>query len=90
MTAYQLPVKAILSPQQLEWFQSSETRQNILSYIQNLNEAVVGVKLDDECSESNVRAASVSHKAGLELSGCQSYRPHPGASRIHRKRYAPC
>ncbi|TFY53544.1 hypothetical protein EVJ58_g9396, partial [Rhodofomes roseus] len=46
------PRKVILSKEQLEHFQASKTHQDIVAYIQSLNEAVVGVKLTDECSES--------------------------------------
>ncbi|KAM6495267.1 Phosphotyrosyl phosphatase activator [Amanita muscaria] len=52
MTTYQPPSKAILTSEQLEWFQTSQTRQDILTYIESLNEAVVNVKLNDECDMS--------------------------------------
>lgn len=52
--AFQVPQKAILSPDQLQAFQTSATRQQVVSYIESLNEAVVGVKLSDECPESPV------------------------------------
>lgn len=52
----QVPQKAILSPAQLEAFQTSETRQQILSFIDNLNNSVVGAKLTDPCTESQVRS----------------------------------
>ncbi|KAK2462628.1 hypothetical protein APHAL10511_005361 [Amanita phalloides] len=49
MTEYHAQLqKAILSNEQLEWFQTSRTRQDIVSYIELLNEAVVNVKLTDE------------------------------------------
>ncbi|KAJ7591543.1 Phosphotyrosyl phosphatase activator, partial [Mycena floridula] len=47
-----LPLKSILSPGQLEWFQTSATRQQVVSYIEALNESIVGVKLGDDCPES--------------------------------------
>ncbi|KNZ74755.1 Serine/threonine-protein phosphatase 2A activator 2, partial [Termitomyces sp. J132] len=50
--AFIAPHKAILLPEQLQYFQTSKTRQEILSYIEALNDAVAGVKLLDECSQS--------------------------------------
>ncbi|EGO01354.1 hypothetical protein SERLA73DRAFT_179537 [Serpula lacrymans var. lacrymans S7.3] len=44
--------KHILVPNQLAAFQSSDTHKAIVSYIETLNEAVVGAKLTDQCSES--------------------------------------
>lgn len=49
------PRKVILTKQQLEVFQASRTHEDIVSCIETLNEAVVGVKLTDECAESPVR-----------------------------------
>ncbi|KAF9446465.1 Phosphotyrosyl phosphatase activator [Macrolepiota fuliginosa MF-IS2] len=49
---FQQPRKFILIKDQLEWFQTSETHKKIISYIETLNEAVVGVKLADPCEES--------------------------------------
>jgi len=46
------PRKVILSKEQLEHFQVSQAHQDIVAYIQSLNDAVVGVKLADECSAS--------------------------------------
>ncbi|KZT65205.1 Phosphotyrosyl phosphatase activator [Daedalea quercina L-15889] len=46
------PRKVILSKEQLEHFQASDTHRDIVAYIQTLNEAVVGVKLTDACAES--------------------------------------
>jgi serine/threonine-protein phosphatase 2A activator len=46
------PQKAILSPAQLEWFQTSETHKTVISYIETLNEVIVGAKLSDQCEES--------------------------------------
>ncbi|PPQ69047.1 hypothetical protein CVT26_003756, partial [Gymnopilus dilepis] len=51
-SSFQVPRKAILSKEQLEYFQQSQTHKDIVSYIETLNEAVVGVKLTDECSSS--------------------------------------
>ena len=44
--------KAILTHDQLAWFQSSTTRNHILDYIQALNDAIVNVKLTDDCPSS--------------------------------------
>ncbi|KAK7022943.1 Serine/threonine-protein phosphatase 2A activator 2 [Paramarasmius palmivorus] len=50
---YHPPAKAILTPAQLEWFQSSSgTYKTVIGYIETLNEAVVGVKLSDPVDES--------------------------------------
>jgi serine/threonine-protein phosphatase 2A activator len=54
--SYRAPTKYILSKEQLEAFQSSGTHQAIVTYIETLNEAVVGIKLTDECTASEVRA----------------------------------
>lgn len=40
--------KAILTHDQLAWFQSSHTRDHILAYILALNDAVLNVKLTDD------------------------------------------
>ncbi|KAG6810618.1 hypothetical protein H0H92_011086 [Tricholoma furcatifolium] len=50
--SFRIPQKAILLPEQLQYFQTSKTHQEIISYIETLNNAVVGVKLSDECSQS--------------------------------------
>ncbi|KAJ7151700.1 Phosphotyrosyl phosphatase activator [Mycena filopes] len=50
--AFQIPSKAILTPSQLEYFQTSSTHTDILTYINALNDSVVGVKLSAECSQS--------------------------------------
>ena len=52
------PRKAILTKEQLEHFQASQTHRDIVAYIQTLNEAVVGVKLTDEVPISPVRKSS--------------------------------
>ncbi|KAF4613156.1 hypothetical protein D9613_010808 [Agrocybe pediades] len=49
---YQKPRKAILSKEQLEYFQQSNTHKEIVSYVETLNESVVGSKLTDDCSTS--------------------------------------
>ncbi|KAF8578827.1 Phosphotyrosyl phosphatase activator [Ramaria rubella] len=52
-SSYNVPRKAILTKEQLESFQDSETHGNIVNYIKILNESVVGVKLGDECTASS-------------------------------------
>ncbi|KAG8829762.1 Serine/threonine-protein phosphatase 2A activator 2 [Serendipita sp. 399] len=49
---FEPPTKAILSPHQLEQFQTSQTHASVVAYIQRLNDAVTGVKLRDSCFES--------------------------------------
>ena len=51
----QVPKKEILLPDQLTWFQTSEAHKAVVSYIEVLNNSVIGVKLTDECSKSPVR-----------------------------------
>ncbi|KAF8179868.1 Phosphotyrosyl phosphatase activator [Pholiota molesta] len=50
---YQVPRKAILSKEQLQHFQQSKAHNDVVSYIETLNNAVIGSKLTDECSISN-------------------------------------
>lgn len=52
--SFQSPRKAILTPDQLAHFQQSKTHQDIIGFIEELNERVVGVKLTDECALSPV------------------------------------
>ncbi|KAJ8083456.1 Serine/threonine-protein phosphatase 2A activator 2 [Marasmius tenuissimus] len=47
------PRKALLSQSQLEWFQTSETHKRIITFVETLNQAVVGAKLGDPCEESD-------------------------------------
>ena len=54
MSTYFEPRKCILTKEQLEAFQASQTHKDIVTYIETLNAAVVGVKLTDECTESEV------------------------------------
>lgn len=49
------PRKIVLTRDHLQTFQASKTHQDIAEYIETLNKAVVGVKLTDECPESQVR-----------------------------------
>lgn len=48
------PTKRILSKEQLDAFQTSKTYKDIVSYIETLNNSVVGVKLTEECVASEV------------------------------------
>ncbi|KAH9000644.1 Phosphotyrosyl phosphatase activator [Lactarius hatsudake] len=52
MTSFRPLQKAILSKEQLEAFQASSTYASITSYVEALNNAVVSVKLTDECAAS--------------------------------------
>ncbi len=64
MTSFQPLQKAILTKEQLEAFQASNTYASITSYLEALNNSVVGVKLTDECAASQVRRlASAIHFA---------------------------
>ena len=54
MTSFRPLQKAILSKEQLQAFQASNTYASITSYVEALNNAVVGVKLTDECAASQV------------------------------------
>jgi Phosphotyrosyl phosphate activator (PTPA) protein len=65
--SFQIPRRAILSPEQLAYFQTSKSHQSVISYIESLNNAVVGVKLTDECSESPVRSAAYSFSINCDL-----------------------
>ncbi|KAJ6607935.1 hypothetical protein B0H10DRAFT_2178364 [Mycena sp. CBHHK59/15] len=51
--SFQIPVKAILTAGQLEYFQTSPTHAQILEYVGALNDAVVGVKLSAPCEQSD-------------------------------------
>lgn len=64
---FQQPRKFILTKDQLEWFQTSETHKKVISYIETLNDAVVGVKLTDPCEESEVRQQFRSEHRGSYL-----------------------
>lgn len=82
-----VPHKAILSPEQLAAFKVSKTHQEIVSYIETLNSAVVGVKLTDGCSESEVR---VLHSNLIQIliviAGCQISVRRSHSNRECRKR----
>ena len=53
------PRKVILTKENIEAFQQSETHTTIVSYINTLNECVVGVKLTDDVPISTVRKSFV-------------------------------
>lgn len=55
MSSFHPPRKTILTPAQLVEFQGTETYTSLLEYINTLNDAVVGVKLTDDCTQSEVR-----------------------------------
>ena len=55
MTTFRVVEKAILTKEQLTAFQSSKTFAKVTSYIEALNNAVIGCKLTDECTQSEVR-----------------------------------
>ena len=57
-TGFLPPRKVILTKEQLEAFQQSKTHETIVSYINALNECVVGVKLTDELAVSPVRKSA--------------------------------
>lgn len=48
------PRKAILLPEQLAYFQQSKTYEDIITFIEELNERVQGMKLTNECEQSPV------------------------------------
>jgi len=52
---FDIPRKRILSNVQLTAFQSSNTHNAIVSYVEVLNDSVIGVKLTDEVALSPVR-----------------------------------
>ena len=67
MTTFRAVEKAILTKEQLAAFQSSKTYAKVTSYIEVLNNAVVGRKLTDECTQSEVRRVRLGlfHHAGF-------------------------
>ncbi|KAF7973078.1 hypothetical protein HWV62_16272 [Athelia sp. TMB] len=64
--SFQPPRKCILSQEQLESFQSSKTYDQIVSYIDGLNEAVTGVKLNDVSSVQGPTETDAQFKARNE------------------------
>jgi len=53
---FEIPTKHILSSDQLEDFQNSQTHANIVTFIEQLNESIIHVKLTDNV-ETTVRLA---------------------------------
>lgn len=51
---FKIPTKLILSSVQLEDFQNSQTHTNIVTFVEQLNESVISVKLTDSV-EATVR-----------------------------------
>lgn len=64
--SFQSPRKCILSPEQLNAFQSSETYDQIVTYIDTLNEAVTGVKLNDPMSVQDASESDSQFKTRSE------------------------
>jgi serine/threonine-protein phosphatase 2A activator len=52
--SFQSLSKRILTPEQLIAFQQSSTHNQVIEYIEQLNESVKGAKLGDECPQSEV------------------------------------
>lgn len=52
--SFKIPIKHILSSVQLEDFQGSQTHANIVTFIEELNNSVINVKLTDDL-ETTVR-----------------------------------
>jgi serine/threonine-protein phosphatase 2A activator len=52
--SFEIPTKHILSSAQLEDFQNSPTHANIVTFVEQLNESVINVKLTDNI-ETTVR-----------------------------------
>ena len=66
MSSFRTLEKVILSNEQLTAFKSSKTYAKITSYIGTLNDAVVELKLTDECAQSQVRPIPL----GSRISRC--------------------
>lgn len=79
---FEIPTKRIISSGQLEDFQSSQTHADIVTFIEQLNESVINVKLTDTV-EATVRLPSL-HPWGLAAEARQvedqSYSQDLGAS----------
>jgi serine/threonine-protein phosphatase 2A activator len=68
-SSYTPPIKYILSPAHLAAFQRSNTHAEILEFVDELNESVVGVRLQDAGDGSEVRR-HVDAADGSELARC--------------------
>lgn len=64
--SFQPPRKCILSSEQLNAFQSSQTYNQIVSFIDSLNEAVTAVKLNDPTSVQGPAETDAQFKARSE------------------------
>lgn len=53
-SSFQTPVKRLFTPEDLTAFQESQTHADVLGFIADLNKAILGVKLTDECHISPV------------------------------------
>ena len=90
---YEVPSKAIITPAQLEQFQQSATHAKVLGYIETLNDAVAGVKLRDNCHESEVMPDRLlfTHTYTTRLTpclvaySCRPSRPSLGSSMMSRR-----
>ncbi|CAK5264219.1 unnamed protein product [Mycena citricolor] len=51
-SSLRIPTKEIITPAQLEYFQTCQTHDEILAYITKLNEAAIGVTLSADCPQS--------------------------------------
>lgn len=54
MNEFRRPQKVILTPAHLAQFQDSETCKKVVDFIGTLNDAVTGLKITEECTESEV------------------------------------
>ena len=54
MSSYRVPTKGIVTQEQLQVFQNSDTYNIIVTYVERLNESVIGVKSTEPCEESQV------------------------------------
>lgn len=63
--SFEIPTKYILSSDQLEDFQNSQTHADIVTFIEQLNESVISVKLTDDV-EVTVRSLFFVLKSAAE------------------------
>lgn len=93
---YRQLTKAILTPEQLVFFQTSKTHQTIISFIETLNDSVTGVKLSDECEQSNVRDSSTLCRSTVIIlssvwdTGSKGNNSHPREGGAGRSGHTPC
>lgn len=62
---FKIPTKHILSSDQLEDFQGSQTHVNIVTFVEQLNDSVINVKLTDNV-EATVRLLRFVLKSTVE------------------------